>query len=97
MKQNGHPNLEVEVCGLFVSQENPWLAGTPDGLVHDPDTAKPLGLIEIKNPYSARQLTLTEAMKTPTCLECKKDNNNPKLKRRHDYFYQANCIVGVTS
>ena len=64
MQQNGHPNLNVEACGLFVSLENPWLAGTPDGLVHDPDTSQPLGLVEIKNPYSAQHLTLTEAIKS---------------------------------
>ncbi len=51
MKQQGHSNLSVEKCGLFVSTENPWLAGTPDGLVHDPDSTQPLGLLEIKNSY----------------------------------------------
>ena len=26
--------FEYEVCGLFVSLENPWLAASPDGLVY---------------------------------------------------------------
>ncbi len=33
MKNRGHPTLDVETCGLFVSIDQPWLAGTPDGLV----------------------------------------------------------------
>lgn len=102
MKQNGHPNLTVEACGLFVSLENPWLAGTPDGLVHDPsdDSSQPLGLVEIKNPYSARNLTLGEAIKSPTlCLEQnkKEDNKTYKLKRRHDYYFQIQCQLYCTN
>ena len=35
-KANGHPDLTVNKCGLFVSLNNHWLAATPDGSVHDP-------------------------------------------------------------
>ena len=98
MKQNGHPTFKIEKCGLFVSLENPWLAVSPDGLVHDPDTAQPLGLIEIKNPYSVRQLSLDEAIKTPPfCLEQHKDDNTYRLKRRHDFYYQVQCQLYCTS
>ena len=38
MKQNGHTDLTVESCWLFISINNPWLAGTPDGLVSDSDS-----------------------------------------------------------
>lgn len=90
MKQNGHPNLDVEACGLFVSLDNPWLAGTPDGLVHG-SSDNSSGLVEIKNPYSIRDLTLSEAVKKPAfCLE-KKGDDMYRLKRRHDYFYQVQC------
>ena len=101
MKQKGHSNLTVDVCGLFISLENPWLAGTPDGLVHDPsdDSSQPLGLVEIKNPYSARHLTMAEAVKSPTfCLEQnKKENNTYNLKRRHNYHYQIQCQLYCTN
>jgi len=97
MTQNGHPNLKIEECGLFVSLENPWLAASPDGLVHDPDTAHPLGLVEIKNPYSVRQLSIAEALKTPSfCLELKKDEDTYKLKRKHDFYYQIQCQLYCT-
>ena len=50
MRHNGHSSLEVQKCGLFVSLEKPWLAGTPDSLVNDPhdELSQPLGLVEIK-------------------------------------------------
>ena len=65
-QQNGNP-LTVHNCGLFVSLENPWLAASPDGMVYDPsDTSQPEGLIEIKNPFSARHKTLNEACDSST-------------------------------
>ena len=42
--QNGHLNLNIEVCGLFVSLKNPWLAASPYGLVYDHNAAHPYGL-----------------------------------------------------
>ena len=57
-QRNGHPDLETQRCGLFISLVTPWLAASPDGLVHDPDDySQTLGILEIKNPYSVRELT----------------------------------------
>ncbi|GFV11507.1 yqaJ domain-containing protein [Trichonephila clavipes] len=41
-------STEVNICGLFVDKDKPFLCASPDGLVGDD------GLIEIKCPYSAR-------------------------------------------
>ena len=93
-QQSGHSGLVVEKCGLFVSPENPWLAASPDGVVHDPcDASQPLGLVEIKNPHSARHMTLREACDSSIfCLECQERDGQVmyRLKRRHDY-YQIQC------
>ena len=95
---NGHPNLKLDNCGLFVSLNNPWLAATPDGVVDDPsDPTQPLGLVEIKNPYSARSQTLMEAaQKTAFCLEQNKNNSSFRLKARHDYYYQVQTQLFCT-
>ena len=54
----------MESCGLHISVDKPWLAASPDGLVTDPsDPTNPLGIVEIKNPFAARNLTLMEASK----------------------------------
>ena len=44
-QEENHPNLDVQDCGLFISQHDHWLAVTPDGSVHDP--AHPPGLLDL--------------------------------------------------
>ena len=76
-RQHGHPALKVDKCGLFVSLTEPWLAGTPDGVVtHPSDSSQPLGLVEIKNPYATQNQTLMEATQKSTfCLEQDKNSD----------------------
>ena len=96
-RQHGHSCLTVNSCGLFVSLSNPWLAATPDGLVNDPsDIVHPLGLVEIKNPYSVRSLTLTEASKKPSFCLKQNDNNSFQLKLNHDYYHQVQTQIYCT-
>ena len=71
--QHGHPGLATEPAGLHISTVEPWLAASPDGIVTDPSAAHPHGLIELKNPYSARELTIEQfGSKKSSCLERKK-------------------------
>ena len=81
-RRNGHPDLAVKKCGLFISEHNNWLAATPDGIVQDPsDISHPQGL-EIKN----------EACNSSNfCLQADKNTSNVQLKSRHDYYYQVYC------
>ena len=52
-QQNGHSNLTIYNCGLFVSSINPWLAASPDGcLLDSSNPSQIVGLVEIKNPFS---------------------------------------------
>jgi hypothetical protein len=97
-QRNGHPNLTVEQCGLFISEQNNWLAATPDGKVHDPgNISEPFGLLEIKNPFSVRDKDLTEAcVASSFCLEHDKKNSTRRLKRRHDYYFQVQCQLYCT-
>ena len=93
-RERGHPNLTISKAGLVVSLDNPWLAASPDDRVTDPDDPQPLGLVEYKNPFAARQLTLSEACDMSTfCLQKKETDGKItyKLKQRHDYYYQVQC------
>ena len=73
-QQNGHPNTTVHKCGLFISENNNWLAATPDGIVNYPTATKhPNGLLEIKNPYSVCDKSLHEVCRVSLfCLELNK-------------------------
>ena len=98
LKQTGNSTSTVKNCGLFVSLSEPWLAASPDGVVHDANnSSQPLGLVEIKNPYSIRDQSLVEASRSTTfCLEKNKDKNTYRLKRQHDYYYQVQCQLYCT-
>ncbi|KMQ85017.1 hypothetical protein RF55_16728, partial [Lasius niger] len=49
-------NKIIKPCGLFIDNDNPCLGASPDGLI-DED-----GLVEIKCPLSAENLTADEAI-----------------------------------
>ena len=100
MKERGHSHLTVIQCGLFISTENAWLAASPDGIVEDctNGSSRTSGLLDIKNPYSARKMTLLEAVEKSTfCLEKDKDSGTYTLKKKHDYFYQIQCQLYCTN
>ena len=96
-RRNNHSGLTVADCGLFISENNNWLAATPDGIVQDPSNSEPSGIIEIKNPFAIRDKSLVEACATSSfCLEIDKKKNKPQLKRRHDYYFQVQCQLYCT-
>ena len=101
MKEHGQSHLTVRQCGLFISTENPWLAASPDGIVENSTNgpqSQTSGLLEIKNPYSVRKMTLSEAVSKSTfCLEKDKDSGKYRLKQKHDYFYQVQCQLYCTN
>ncbi len=83
-------NLELRECGIFISKSTPWLAASPDGVIYDrSNNTSVVGLLEIKCPYSARDISIDEAAKTSSF--CLADNDMHKLKHRHDYYYQVQC------
>ena len=97
VKQISSPGFAFETGGLVVSVSNPWLAASPDGLVFDPLEDPPQGLVELKNPYTIRDMTLDEAATNckTFCLG-KNSDGNLQLKRGHDYYYQIQCALYCT-
>ena len=76
--------------GIFINIEQPWLAATPDGVVHDPSESASChnGLLEIKCPYSARHKSLTDACKELNRFCYTILNDKVTLKTTHNYYYQ---------
>ena len=90
-REKGHHNLAVRKSGLVSSADNPWLAASPDGVVKDPSycVQSPAGLVEIKNPYSAKNLTIAERTLKKCCKSMLiKKGDTIVLNQKHDYYYQ---------
>jgi len=89
-----HPTLKVVCSGLWIDIERSWLASSPDGLVYDQDEL--LGVLEIKCPFSAREMTPIEAAQKLPSFPCQVIGGNLSLKRNHDYFFQVQGQLAIT-
>ena len=93
-QRNGHYGLKTQPVGLVISVENPWMAASPDNRVLDPSVTPSAGIVEYKNPFSMRDMTLSEACSKATfCLKVLKEGSQItyQLKRQYDYYYQIQC------
>ncbi|XP_036150394.1 uncharacterized protein LOC118648181 isoform X2 [Monomorium pharaonis] len=84
-------NKDIQPCGLFIDYKNPCLGASPDGLIEEN------GLVEIKCPLSAEQLTAEEAIKTLPALKgifAKK--NQEEINRNHRFYYQIQGQLNIT-
>ncbi|XP_071652583.1 uncharacterized protein [Temnothorax longispinosus] len=82
---------QIKPCGLFIDGENPFLGASPDGLI-DED-----GLVEIKCPKSAENLTAEEAIETSASLRNIFDKNNrDNMNKNHRFFYQVQGQLNIT-
>jgi len=68
-------------------------------MVHDPTSNIPDGLVEFKNPYAARGMTIDEAVSNIKnfCLCRNKCTQQIQLKTNHDYYFQMQCIMYCTN
>lgn len=73
---------QVYQTGILVSSHQPWLAGSPDGLV-DMGTEK--RVLEIKCPASNKDQAISVPYVTDHCL-----------KKTHDYYYQVQILLYLT-
>lgn len=80
----------VIACGLFVHQEYPFLAASPDGLV-DEDA-----LVEIKCPYKARNVCPEDAIAQKLVQFATFDDGIFRLKRTNNYYFQVQGQLFVT-
>ena len=83
----------VHDCGFCVNPEFPFLGATPDGKVCDSGEC---GILEIKCPYPARDMTFEEATQRfpEFCLINAGDSF--KLDRTHPYYYQIQGQLMIT-
>ena len=95
-REKEHHNLAVRKSGLVNSADNPWLAASPDGVVKDPSNCvqSPAGLVEIKNPYSAKNLTIAERTLKKCCKsQCssRREIRLSSIRSTYQIQTQMNC------
>lgn len=83
MQKGGHAGLEVNSCGFFVSKTHGFLGASPDGLVTEPSSENPSGLVEAKNiRVNENESPMAALIRKGICT---KDGN---IKKSHKYYYQ---------
>lgn len=90
-KYEQQKSVTVERCGLFVTESDPYLGASPDGLVGSD------GLVEIKCIPKIGEKSLLDAaveQGSSICLEVKKDGGL-QLKKSHDYFFQIQGQMNI--
>lgn len=96
---HGHIGLTVTSCGFHVSKSHPFLGASPDGAVYDPsNTEQPFGFLEIKCPYSARNVTPTEACTHHNffcTLQTTEGISQLMLRPSHPYYCQVQGQMAV--
>ncbi|XP_050065170.1 uncharacterized protein LOC126554107 [Aphis gossypii] len=76
--------IHVELCGLFIDREYPFLAASPDGLVGQDI------ILEIKCPYAAKDTTSAlEAVEQNLLPYCSVKESMISLKKDHTYYFQV--------
>lgn len=86
-------NVEIKNIGLVVSPKWPFLGCSADGIVLE--NGVPIGCIEIKWPYSKKDMMLADAAKGDKAFFLKLTDRGLELKRNHLYYYQCQGVVNL--
>ncbi|WAR29369.1 ING2-like protein [Mya arenaria] len=82
----------VKQCGLFISEQFPYIGASPDGLVHCHCCWA--SLLEIKCPYTLKE-SLLDSDSEKYCLT-RNSQGIMVLDHKHPYYYQVQTQMGVT-
>ncbi|KAL3862190.1 hypothetical protein ACJMK2_026409 [Sinanodonta woodiana] len=93
--KNEH-NISITGCGLIVSVDYPFLAASPDSLVHCEHCKETSGIVEVKCPFKYRHLTPIEAAQKSD-FYCSVRNGKMKLNLNHSYYYQVQGQLVLTN
>ncbi|XP_064462314.1 uncharacterized protein LOC135372775 [Ornithodoros turicata] len=85
-------DVSVQVTGLHIHDEYPFLAASPDRIVRD---GSETGLLQVKCPFSKVGVTPLEACKDKNFC-CRLINGEVQLRRDHAYYYQVQGQLAVT-
>lgn len=89
-------NVTIARCGLFIHKTLQYLGASPDGIYKDKDGKT--GLVEVKCPFSAKNMQAEEAIKTKKIKFWKFNtrNNTIVIDKNHDYYFQIQGQLNIT-
>jgi len=84
-----HKDAEIKQTGFRLCMENPWLGASPDGIIRCSCHGE--GVLEVKCPYSLRDLSLSDMIQHPECCL----TPDGVLKKSHPYYTQLQVQMYV--
>ena len=88
------PSCHLHKCGFVISPDLSFMGATPDAKVCEAGVS---GILEVKCPYSMRDLTIQEALAKNAPDFCLQINNDMiTLKEDHPYSYQVQGQLLIT-
>ena len=88
--------VTVKKCGFIIHPRHGWLGASPDGRVVDRLCNEAEGILEIKCPFSKRDVTPLEACQDIN-FYCEAKNSAVTLKKNHAYYHQVRLQLYVGS
>ena len=80
MQRNGQVNLTIRECGFIIHPGKGWLGSSPDGVVLDTADESYVGVLELKFPYTKRDILPHEACQDPNFYGFLSDDGSITLK-----------------
>lgn len=80
-------------CGLVVNKNFMFLGASPDGILCDNGQS---GIVEIKCPYTARNMKLIQASEEIRDFYLENDGGQLKLRKDHEYYAQIQGQLMIT-
>lgn len=90
LQKNGHKQIQISECGLFVHPDKIFIGASPDRLV---SCCCGNSILEVKCPFST-----ADKQPSPENTECLVygEHDIVMLDKKHKYFYQIQAQLGVT-
>ncbi|WAR21539.1 KCTD5-like protein [Mya arenaria] len=79
-------NSHLHDVGLIVNPVIPFLGASPDGIICKDGES---GILEVKCPYSARDMTISEAVRDLKGFFLIDDGDTIRLKKNHQHYFQV--------
>lgn len=91
--EHSHEGFGAEPVGLCINPSFPHFGASPDGLVSCDCCG--LGCVEIKCPYCAKDLDVTD-MEVLKKVGIQNLDGESRLSENHAYYYQIQMQLGIT-